>query len=754
MDYLEFLSALRAIEERVAARSTANQETIAQSSDAGTTASKVTAKAWHEAALRHISAGDSAAAAHAWEQALQYYSTELELFDAFAQGLRTLAQDPVAITRRAWSGAKRNADGDLRDPDGRPITPAWQALCLAVLHQDWETVLRGTRRLAKQFPISVGPARNLAFALRKLQQPGRAQCVLAENLYRRGENRAAADAFLAAPQADAQSPDYLRNMLHALRRAGEEARAIDIAAAAAARNECPTDARIQWAEALADLNRIEEALEVYRAGARARGNWKLWLRARLDLPAVPHSQPTRDAAHARVRRSLQALPTLQLPTDGDDLAALEGSLEPNFYLYYGSHPGVAEARAFAQLVERTVAARYSEYTQPLLQRSRAPGDRLRIGYVTRHAYFNTVMRHFAGWIDHANRETFELHLFPLVETGDWMIGYLGAGVDVVHQLATDVTTAAREIREANLDLLVYVAIGMDSLTMRLAALRLAPVQCTTWGHPVTTGLSTVDYFISARGMEPENGNAHYTERLVTLPGVGAFMPDMPPPQTKTRAEFGLPEQRTIFVSPQSLFKYQPLHDGIYARIAQEMDTALFVFVESGMPAWTRTFQARIEASFRERGLAPEKHILFLPKMKLPKFLEMLSHCDVMLDTLDWSGGQTSYDALACGLPIVTLPGTLMRGRQTYGMLRQIGIDDTIATDIDDYVRIAVRLGRDPASREGIVQRIRENRHLLFGNSGPVQSLEAFYRWAVGAAQPGDEALFKLWLAPPEAQADG
>src|SRR5690606_27610568 len=100
-----------------------------------------------------------------------------------------------------------------------------------------------------------------------------------------------------------------------------------------------------------------------------------------------------------------------------------------------------------------------------------------------------------------------------------------------------------------------------------------------------------------------------------------------------------------------------------------------------------------------------------------------------------------------GIPIVTLPGKLMRTRTSYGILGGLDITDTIATDIDDYVRLAILLGRDAELRADVSRRIRARVHLLFDDVQGVRGLEAFYRWAAGSAQPGDETLFKLWPVP-------
>ena len=98
-------------------------------------------------------------------------------------------------------------------------------------------------------------------------------------------------------------------------------------------------------------------------------------------------------------------------------------------------------------------------------------------------------------------------------------------------------------------------------------------------------------------------------------------------------------------------------------------------------------------------------------------------CDAMLDTLRWSGGNTSLDALAAGLPIVTLPGRFMRGRQSAGMLALTGLDELVARDEDDYVRIASALASDRDSSGRSHARTRDAAAKVFDDALPVRALE-------------------------------
>lgn len=752
MDYFRFLQALSLIEKKATARTRSESPSRHAGTDAHRADAADTPERWHEQALEKQRQSDAAAALDAWEQALRCDVSELDLLDRIGQGLRAAGHDPVEVAARVWGQAEFNSPTGRQQSGSRPHPPGWQPACLDVLRQNWSGALPVVGALFRERVISLRRARNLAFLLRRLDRPGEADCVLASNLLKRGWVREAADAFLAAPSAVAQSPEFLDKLLHALRRVGKEQLAMDIASNAAARGECTPMAYMHWALILVDLHRCEDAIDVLQQGADTLNNWFLRLQANLILPAVPASQADMDRAHQRVHRALHALPDLPLPTDASELAALEEALEPNFFLAYRGEPDIPEIRSFGRFVKQIMDARFPQHAEPCTPRRRESGERIRIGYATNSACQSAPMRFLTGWLEHADRASFELHLFPLASPRDRMSGYLDSLVDHSHEATPDTETAARAIQDANLDILVYPEIGLHALCIRLAALRLAPVQCVANGHSVSTGLPTLDYFISNDAMEPTAASSHYTERLVTLPGIGLCLPPSPVPTSRqSRHQLGLPPEAIVYCAMQSLFKYLPRHDDVFARIAKQVDQAVFLFREDQEhPVRTRTFHERLQASFEAYGLDPEHHVRIVPSLpSFEGFLDMFASSDVFLDPIGWSGALTALDALSCDLPPVLLPGKLMRGRQSYGFLKQLGIEDTIATDIDDYVRIATQLGLDTEWRADVSRRIRERRHLLFNDTSCVRSLEAFYRWAVGAARPGDEALFKLWPPNPD-----
>jgi predicted O-linked N-acetylglucosamine transferase (SPINDLY family) len=303
----------------------------------------------------------------------------------------------------------------------------------------------------------------------------------------------------------------------------------------------------------------------------------------------------------------------------------------------------------------------------------------------------------------------------------------------VHYSDADLVEACERIRADQLDILVFLEIGMDLMTTKIAALRLAPIQCVAWGHPVSSGLPTIDYFISSEMMEPPDGDNHYSEILVKLPNIGVCVP-RPSQSTsnKSRNDFGLSANRTVYIFPHSLFKWLPQYDKIFAYIAKRNTNSQFVFIarDTHSVEVAHLFEARVAEIFKRHNLDPDNYIRFVPPLSTQDFFRLLSLADVYLDGIGWSGGMTTLEALGCMLPVVTMPGEFMRGRHSYGCLRRLGVMETVAQSIEDYINIAARLGLDGKWREDIKLKQTSRLHALYNDTNCVAGLEKFYRTVV------------------------
>ena len=292
-----------------------------------------------------------------------------------------------------------------------------------------------------------------------------------------------------------------------------------------------------------------------------------------------------------------------------------------------------------------------------------------------------------------------------------------------------------------MDILFYPDIGMDPFTYFLAFSRLAPVQCAFYGHPITTGIKTVDYFISHADCEIANGEAHYSEKLVRLSeGVTYAYYSRPPAPTrkKGRRDFSLADSDHIYLCAQSLFKVHPDFDPMLLQILSRDAEAVIVFFEGEHATWTDVLRKRLKGKLGEQI----RRIRFVERQQYEDYLNLVAMADVILDTPYFNGGATTFDALAMGTPIVSLPNDYMRGRQTYALYKRMGVMDCVAGSPGEYIDKAVRLGTDALYRAELGRKISANSHRIFEDIGMVRELEALLKEMVHAG--GDN----IFLATP------
>ena len=416
--------------------------------------------------------------------------------------------------------------------------------------------------------------------------------------------------------------------------------------------------------------------------------------------------------------------SLETPEEREN-ALLGISRLTNFYVSYQAQNDRELQRQYGSLVHKIMAANYPEWVTPLSMPTLKQNNKIRIGYISAylHSYSGTLW--LTGWLRYCDRQSFEIYSYYIGNNPDPITQQFQNYSDVFYYIPYNLEAACEQIINDQLHILVFPEIGMHPQTMLIAGLQLAPVQCVAWGHPVTTGLPTIDYFLSSELMEPENAQEHYSETLIRLPNIGVSYPKpYIPPIIKTRADFQLADDAVIYLCCQAPFKYLPQYDFIFAEIARRVPKSQFVFLRGS------SIQQRLKRAFAATGLKYEDYCVFLTIPERLDYLMINLLSDVYLDTFTWSGGNTTLEAIACNLPVVTCPGKFMRGRHSDSFLKMLGVTDTIAQNEAEYIEIAVRLGLDPTWRRDIAQRMSENHDRLYDDKACVAGLEAFYKQVV------------------------
>ena len=532
---------------------------------------------------------------------------------------------------------------------------------------------------------------------------------------------AAIASFQSATELDASSAEHWLRLGRA-----QAAKWQHDAAQAALRRACelaPGSAalHVALADVLLQQNQAEAALEAcQRAVAAEPDNIHAAVSEALLLPPVYAGAD--DLRHWR-NRFIDGLARLQA-RQAQWLRRPQGVLgveASSFYLAYQGEDDLALQAGYSDFLAPLLGAAVPEL-QVRIDARNERRVRTRVGFLSSNLKISTVGDYFGSWITDLPRDRFEI--FTILSAGipDARTEAFARASDKFISANGTADEIARSVKALELDILVFLDVAMTPWGNLLANLRLAPVQCAAWGHPVTTGSAFIDSFLSCADMEPPNAGAHYREQLVLLPGLGTRYRPPPPVESATRERFGFPANRHLYLCPQALFKIHPDADALFLELLSRDEDAVLLFFAATTEGQRQAFVRRLERGMKTRGLPPRQQIKLLPLLSHREFRRVMSVADVMIDTPHWSGGGTSLSALASGLPIVTLEGRFMRGRQSAAMLRSVGLEELIARDAEEYVQLALRVARDSDYRRTLSARIGEGWPRLVNRSEPVEAL--------------------------------
>jgi predicted O-linked N-acetylglucosamine transferase (SPINDLY family) len=514
----------------------------------------------------------------------------------------------------------------------------------------------------------------------------------------------------------AAAHNNLGNLLNHARRHGEAIACYHLAIAADA-DYAPAQRNL--ANALEAAGEYAGAEAAYAAAIQLRRDAGTRMRDALLLPLIMGSLDQIEASRARLQDRLDELA-------GDDLHLADPVREvggTNFLLAYHG----LDDRA----IQEKIAHIYAKACPKLLYR--APhvdqwmagleGGPMRIGFVSAFFHEHSIGRLNVNLIEGLPRPEFEVHVFSFSRAADALAARIEKGADHFHALPADLDAARNAIAAAELDCLYFTDMGMEPLSYFLAFSRLAPIQCATWGHPVTTGIGAIDYFISSRRIEAKGAEAAFSETLVRFDEFSHCI--LNPVQGLALGD-RIAGDGPVLACPQSLFKFHPDFDPILNRIMAENPTARLDIIGGSRDNWTQLLRHKLERTVP----VGDGRIRFVARMGREDYLRFLRDADVVLDTPHFCGGVTSYEALATGTPVVTLPGAFTRGRLTLGIYRQMGYSDCVAEDGEGYADLVTRLLTDSDFAEDARRQISAGAGRIFDPKGGVREHAKFFARAM------------------------
>ncbi len=360
-----------------------------------------------------------------------------------------------------------------------------------------------------------------------------------------------------------------------------------------------------------------------------------------------------------------------------------------------------------------------QYTAPHCTKPRDKSKKIRIGFVSEYFHSKLLTQFFGPLIEGlaADAEC-EVVIFASSARENDKVKTLSDQVKKYVVLPLSLPSMQQTIAHEEIDILIYLDIGMRLNTYLLALARLAPVQAVMGGHPLTTGIPNMDYFFTTGSMEAEGSHTHYTEKLLAGADLLAVIKkEYVAPVDMTRAELGLPtEDVRLYTCPVLLFKLHPDMDMVFEGILNKDPKARIILFDNGKIIWRELLEKRFVDSM---GKELASRIIFVPFAAKDKFMHTMRAMDAIFDTLHFSFGTTAFLLLGSEVPFVTKPGEFLRGRGAYGVFKMMGMLHMSADTIDGYVDLIVKLANDKAFYKQAQDDIRKQNHLIFDDYGPV-----------------------------------
>ena len=364
-----------------------------------------------------------------------------------------------------------------------------------------------------------------------------------------------------------------------------------------------------------------------------------------------------------------------------------------------------------------------------------PSRRLRVGYVSPDLRTHAVAGFFEPLLANHNHDVVDVTCYAQLARGDATTRRLQSQSD--HWCCTvgmSHTELANRIRADGIDILVDLAGHTARNRLPVFGLCPAPVQLSAIGYPNTTGMRAMDYRLTDAIVDPAGAEQFYTEELVRLEhGLTVYRPPENAP-----AVGSLPAGSARGVTFGSLNNLVKLNQEVIALwsdvIKRVPDSRLLLFRDM----LKGSIAERVRADFSRYGIIGDRLELRHELMPGESYLSVYGAIDIGLDPFPWNGHVTTCEAFWMGVPVVTLRGTVQRGRLAASVLHQVGLDELVADSKMDYITIAAGLAADQMRLERLREELRTRMaaSALCDGPGLAREMEGVYRnvwqrWCAG-----------------------
>jgi protein O-GlcNAc transferase len=484
--------------------------------------------------------------------------------------------------------------------------------------------------------------------------------------------------------------------------------------------------RFNLAQFLSDQEQFEESIQYFESAIAIDPTIQC-----VKLDKIHAQQMTCD--WSGIEESTNELRKGWHPNGGD---SFENSLAPFAWIALPLETSASSQLACAELKIRYIKSERG----PLVIRSGVTRNalanaKLKIGYLSADFHEHATCYLLAELLEQHDRKELSIHAYSYGKRDESVMRQrIVASVDkfVDVRLLSDLD-AAKRIAADEVDILVDLKGHTKYGRMGILSYRPAPVQAHYLGYPGTTGSDFIDYLLADTFVIPPDQRVHYTEQVVYLPGCYQVNDSkrQATEHSRTRAEYGLPEQGFVFCSFNNNYKITEPMFNVWMQLLRDIPNSVLWLLEGNRFAATN-----LRREISQRGVA-EQRVVFAPFVSTPDHLARYRVADLFLDTFPVNAHTTASDALWMGCPVLTMAGETFVSRVAGSLLNTLQLPELITTTWQDYATMALRLATQVDFLNSIRNRLLQNRETsgLFNAARFARNIERAYRqmWSLHVA---------------------
>ena len=331
---------------------------------------------------------------------------------------------------------------------------------------------------------------------------------------------------------------------------------------------------------------------------------------------------------------------------------------------------------------------YPELNQSFINEKK--NDKIRIGFLSEFFTNHTIGKLYRGIIFKLDPKKFDIFIFHSKHTvkSSFYKRFLEREIlsNLVNiTLPNNFDEKIQSINKKNLDIAFFPDIGMSTEFYYLSFIKFAKIQITSWGHPVTTGNNSIDYFLSSKLLETQEAQKNYSENLLLSNYLPMYF--YKPVINKKLNKDELIKKNIYFCS-QTLIKIHPHFDNIIKKILDEDKKAKILFIKDKNEILSKKLFERLKRAIPFKT----DQITFLDQLSPENYINKCGTSSVLLDPLYFGSGNSFHESMFYGTPTVTLPTENLKSRIVLGAYKQMQISDSpTVKNIDEYVDKAVKI---------------------------------------------------------------